>query len=96
MQFTNSFYLICLGHILLKDILTYFDNYLNIMDYFKKKIKIKFFTFLEEFTENLKNFKKEIFKFCKLEWDEKCLEFHKRDDLFSNTASNNQIRSSVQ
>ena len=29
-------------------------------------------------------------------WDEKCLEFYKRNDLFSNTASNNQIRASIQ
>ena len=39
---------------------------------------------------------KEIYKFCGLTWDEKCLNFHKRDDLFTNTASNDQIRRSVQ
>ena len=38
----------------------------------------------------------DIYKFCNLKWDEKCLEFHKRDDLFTNTASINQIRTSVQ
>ena len=33
--------------------------------------------------------------FCNLEWTEKCLDFYKRDNLFINTASNNQIRNSI-
>ncbi len=81
----------------IEDILEYIDNYINVIKYFKKKYPNKIFSILlEDFTENPKNFSMELFKFCNLEWDEKCLEFHKRNDLFSNTASNNQIRSSVQ
>ena len=38
---------------------------------------------------------KELFKFCGLSWDKKCLEFYKRKDLFSKTASNVQIRKSI-
>ena len=34
-------------------------------------------------------------KFCDLVWDKKCLEFYKREDLFSKTASNIQIRQTI-
>ena len=35
---------------------------------------------------------KKLMKFCGLPWDKKCLEFYKRKDLISKTASNVQIR----
>ena len=34
-------------------------------------------------------------EFCNLPWDKKCLEFYKRKDLTSKTASNNQIRKAI-
>ena len=33
--------------------------------------------------------------FCGLEWSKKSLEFHKRKDLYSKTASNIQIREKI-
>ena len=33
--------------------------------------------------------------FCELKWDKKCLEFYKRKDLISKTASNVQIRKAI-
>ena len=36
-----------------------------------------------------------MLKFCDLEWDKKCLEFYKRGDIVSKTASNIQIRKAV-
>tara|TARA_Y100000389_G_C17454712_1_gene517307 strand:+ start:1447 stop:2949 length:1503 start_codon:yes stop_codon:yes gene_type:complete len=79
------------------NILLYIDNYLTIIDFFKKKYPDKIYSIsLENFTKNPKQISMNIFNFCNLEWDEKCLEFYKRKDLFSNTASNNQIRASVQ
>lgn len=81
----------------LENILLYIDNYLLIIDFFKKKYSEKIFSIsLEEFTANPKKSSMSIFEFCNLEWDEKCLDFYKRKDLFTNTASSNQIRSSVQ
>ncbi len=81
----------------LENILKHFDNYLKTIDYFKKKFPDKIFSlFLEDLTENPKETAKKIYKFCGLNWDEECLNFYKRDDLFTNTASNDQIRSSVQ
>ena len=34
-------------------------------------------------------------KFCELPWDKKCLEYYKRKDLISKTASNIQIRKAI-
>ena len=34
-------------------------------------------------------------KFCNLPWNKKCLEFYKRKDLISQTASNIQIRKAI-
>ena len=42
-----------------------------------------------------KKSQKKIMKFCELPWDRKCLEFYKRKDLVSKTASNIQIREGV-
>ena len=38
---------------------------------------------------------KKLMKFCDLPWDKKCLEFYKRKDLISKTASNIQIRKAI-
>ena len=38
---------------------------------------------------------KKLMKFCELSWDQKCLEFYKRKDLISQTASNIQIRKAI-
>ena len=34
-------------------------------------------------------------KFCELPWNKKCLEFYKRKDLISYTASHKQIRKPI-
>lgn len=78
------------------NILEYVDNYLRVITKFKNKHANKIHTVkLEEFTKNSKNLSKDIFSFCDLEWDIKCLEFYKRDDLVSKTASNHQIRNKI-
>ena len=80
----------------LENILTYIENYTSILKYFKKKYPDKILSVsLESFTDNPKKVSMEIFKFCKLKWSKKCLDFYKRDNLFINTASNNQMRSGV-
>ena len=50
---------------------------------------------MEELTNNPIKLSKNLFSFCNLEWDKKCLEFYKRDDLVSKTASNQQIRNKI-
>ncbi len=80
----------------LKNILIYMDNYLKVMKYFKKKHKNKIYSInIEEFTKNNIQLSKEIYNFCNLEWSEGSLEFYKRKDLLSKTASNVQIREKI-
>ena len=38
---------------------------------------------------------KKLMKICDLEWDKKCLDFHKRKDIISKTTSYKQIRKAV-
>ena len=38
---------------------------------------------------------KELMNFCELPWSKKCLEFYKRKDITSKTASNIQIRQAI-
>ncbi len=80
----------------LEDIIKYFDNYLNVMTIFNKRFKEKIFSIkLEDLTLNSKKISQDVFKFCNLEWSENSLEYHKRKDLFSTTASNIQIREKI-
>ena len=78
----------------IEDILEYTNNYLTIIEFFKNKYPNKFFPVkLEDLTFNKEKIAKNIYEFCELEWDTKALEFYKRKDLFTSTASNLQIRS---
>ncbi len=80
----------------MNDIIIYFNNYLDVMNYYNEKFKNKIFLVeLENLTTNSEEITKKLFEFCKLEWSEKCLEYHKRRDLFSTTASNIQIREKI-
>ena len=78
------------------NILEYIDNYLKIIDNFKKKYPDKIYTVeLDKLTRDPIDISRDLFNFCNLEWDRKCLEFYKRDDLVSKTASNQQIRNEI-
>ena len=80
----------------LEDILDYTNNYLKIIKCYKKKYPNKIISInLEELTINTEEITKNLYKFCNLEWEKKALEFYKRKDLFSSTASNIQIRSNL-
>ena len=78
------------------NILEYIDNYLKIIDYFEKKYSRNMHTVeLERFTKDPINQSKDLFNFCNLEWNQKCLKFYKRGDLTSKTASNMQVRNKI-
>jgi len=78
------------------NILEYIDNYIKIIEDFKKKYPDKIYIInLMKLTKDPINISKDLFNFCNLEWDQKCLEFYKRDDLISKTASNQQIRNKI-
>ena len=81
----------------LDNIFFYIDNYLKVIHKIKQKYSDKIISVsLEELTIKPKDVSKKIYRFCNLEWDQNCLNFQKRKNLFSSTASNNQIRSGIQ
>ena len=80
----------------INNILEYIDNYLEIINNVKKKYPDKVHTVeLEKLTKDPLNISKDLFNFCNLEWDQKCLEFYRRKDLVSKTASNQQVRNKI-
>ena len=81
----------------LENILDYVDNYLKIINFFKIKYPDRIFSLnLEELTNNQEDTSKKMYNFCDLKWDTSALEFYSRKDLFSNTASNTQIRKNIE
>ena len=80
-----------------ENILDYVDNYLKIINFFKEKYPGRILTVnLEELTNSQEKISKKIYNFCNLEWNAKALKFYNRKDLFSNTASNTQIRKNIE
>ena len=80
----------------IKNIFKYFNNYFNIIENFNNSNPNKIYN-LE--IEKLSNYpeveSKKLMKYCELPWDKNCLEFYKRKDLISKTASNIQIREPI-
>ncbi len=80
----------------LDDIINYIDDYIKIINYFKKKYPDKIMDIkLENLTEDNKKISKEIFNFCDLEWNEKSLSFNTNKNLQIKTTSNVQLRDKV-
>ena len=76
----------------LKHIFQYFDVY-------HQKIK-NFSNFIydlnyEKFISNPEAESKKLMEYCNLPWSKRCLEFYKRKDIVSNTASDVQIRKAI-
>ena len=80
----------------LEHIFKYYDIYHQTIKDFEK-INPNFIYDLEyeKFINDPENESKKLMKFCDLTWDIKCLEFYKRKDLISKTASNIQIRKAI-
>ena len=77
----------------LENILNYVDNYLKIINDFKKKYPDKILSVnLKELTNQNEDWSKKIYNFCELEWSQDVLEFYKQKKTFVNTASNIQVR----
>ena len=51
--------------------------------------------YFEILVNNPEEESKKVMNFCELAWDKKCLEFYKRKDFISKTASNVQIRNAI-
>ena len=80
----------------LNNILKYFDNYFEIMDNYDQEMPNTMYHLeFEKLTTEPEKESKKLMTFCELPWDKKCLEFYKRKDLISKTASNVQIREAI-
>ena len=80
----------------LENIFKYFDNYFEIVKNFNRDnpnfiYELQF----EKLVSQPEGESKKLMKFCGLPWSKKCLEFYKREDLISRTASNIQIRKAI-
>ena len=80
----------------IENIFRYFDiyhrminNYVKIFPNFVYELE------LEKFTNNPESESKKLMEYCDLPWNEKCLEYYKRKDVISQTASNIQIREAI-
>ncbi len=80
----------------IEDIIKYMENHINLSKHFKLKYPEKIFTIkLEEITNKPEEMSKQLMNFCNLEWNAKVLDFYKRKDLNTKTASNVQIRKKI-
>ena len=80
----------------IEDIVIYVDNYLKIINYFKKKYKNNILDVnLEKLTSDKEKISKEIFDFCKIRWNQNILNFNNRKNLFIKTLSGNQVRREI-
>ena len=80
----------------LKHIYRFFDFYHQKIE----RLKTTFPNFIydlnyEKFINNPETESKKLMEYCGLPWDRKCLEFYKRKDIVSNTASDVQIRKTI-
>jgi|TARA_B110000914_G_scaffold206033_1_gene201642 tetratricopeptide (TPR) repeat protein len=81
----------------IENILKYVDNYLKIIKYFVEKYPDQILPLdLEELTNKPEETSKKLYSFCNLKWNERVLDPNSRKDLLISTASNIQIRSSIQ
>ena len=80
----------------LEHIFKYYDIYYQMIKNFEKTHSNFIYDLqYEKFVSDPENETKKLMKFCGLPWDIKCLEFYKRRDLISKTASNIQIRKAI-
>ena len=80
----------------LETIFKYFDNYFSIIENYNEINPNEMYELqFEDLINNPNDESKKLMEFCDLPWDKKCLEFHKRKDQFSKTASNIQIREAI-
>tara|TARA_B100000287_G_scaffold10835_1_gene10963 strand:- start:153 stop:1826 length:1674 start_codon:yes stop_codon:yes gene_type:complete len=80
----------------LEHIFKYYDIYHQMIKNFEKTHSNFIYNLqYEKFVSDPENEAKKLMNFCGLAWDVKCLDFYKRKDLISKTASNFQIRKAI-
>lgn len=79
----------------LKDLGAYYNQYLALMDFWRKKFPDRIYDVnYELLTENQEEETRKLLEYCGLQWEESCLNFHKTDRAVR-TASLNQVRNKM-
>ena len=79
----------------MEDLYKFYGLYIEIMDFWHKLFPNKIYDLdYEKLTENQKIETEKLLKYCELDWDKKCLEFHKNDRGIK-TASASQVRQTM-
>jgi len=80
----------------LDNIFKYFDNYFKTIENFNRMYPNLIYNLeYEKLVNNPEDETKKLMKYCQLPWSKSCLEFYKRKNLVSKTASNVQIRKAI-
>ena len=80
----------------LDNVFKYFNNYFEIIRKYSETEPNSIYELeFEKLVNDPENESKKLMNFCELSWDKKCLEFYKRKDLISKTASNVQVRKAI-
>ena len=80
----------------LDHIYKYISIYSKTINFYKIKFPFSIFEVnLEDIIKNPEVELKKVFNYCELSWHPKCLDFYKKDNITSKTASNIQIRKPI-
>jgi hypothetical protein len=80
----------------LDHIFKYFDNYYQIIKYWNKKFpNFVYHLQYEKLVSDPELESRKLLHYCNLDWSKECLEFYKRDNIISKTASSMQIRKPI-
>ncbi len=80
----------------IENIFKYFNQYFEIIENFKNQYPGFIYDLeFEKLINEPEKESKKLMQFCDLQWDKQCLDFYKRKDLISKTASNVQIRKAI-
>ena len=80
----------------IENIFSYFDLFFNEIENLKKDFPNLIYELeYEKFLKNPEIESKKLLEYCNLPWNKKCLEFYKRKELISRTASKTQIRKAI-
>ena len=79
----------------LKDILSYYRAYVDLMKFWNSYNESEIYTVnYEQLTEQPKEEISKLLKYCKLEWEDSCVDFYKKDSLVK-TASRDQVKQPI-
>jgi hypothetical protein len=76
----------------LVDVAEHYKMYVSLMDFWRARFPDRIYDLdYEALTENQEEETRKLLKYCGLEWEEQCLEFHKTERAVK-TASSAQVR----